>query len=766
MGWLSWWLQSTIQGYPRREWERVGVRSEKMLASWWDIGVRSPEHVAAWHRSATSPQHARAWQACGQYSPYEAQRWVDLGFELFHAQAAHARGWDLAEAVDWRSSGIPLPEIDCWLLIGASASEATRLRRSIDHSQVKKWVKHGFTTVADVEAWARLGLGPSDATRWRKAGFSASESLGWMAAGRDVAAAKRARSAGYESSVFIALKERGRPANEAKEWYSLGLASDQIVNWVQMGFTPHTAKPWLDSTVEDPGVAASWLGADFDPDEALGWIGEQFEPAVAAGWRALRNDPDQMVRALGSPASAAPWRDADLQVESAREWVALSVGPTDAHRLEAAGISAADLAAIEWLPAGEPDRSDGLQDLIQWCELGAAVADVGSLRDSWSLATAALWTGRLSLAPIDALAWERTGLPLAVCTAWAGVLFGPTDATAFTAIGVDSAEASAWRSIGVVDVVDVERARARWTALEATKWIPAIAVTEPQAWELHELVGGDLALALSFRRRGVEDQPTIERWMLAFEPSPAPWLEAGFDDLEVALSWHTLNVQPADAREWLNTGFALDDAPEWMAIGMDPATAAKWSAAVGSAQATLRWLENGILSPADALASRALNLEPTDSSVLLRLGLSPSSLSDLPEHERIGAAKTAAMARCGLRYTPSPPSVEVDVADLPPEDVLAVADHALAAAAAVGECTLRIRHGAPKLDLRAVRLLPEARYVRGGQKAELWCGLLAGRLSKDPPLDTDPGGETTTLTIDATELELADLLASIDREIL
>lgn len=385
MGWLSWWFQDTIQGYPRREWERVGIHSDKMLEAWWNLGARSPEHVAAWQRFASTPATAATWQACGQYSPYDAQRWIDLGFELYHVHAAHVRGWGRDEAVAWRASGFSLPEIDQWLLIKATPQEAGRLRQALEPSDVKKWVKRGFATASEVQEWAQIGLDPNLAQRWRKAGFTSAEALGWVAAGRDVAGAKQARSAGYDSAVIIALDQHDRPPSEVRDWYETGLTSSEIVGWVAAGFIPSSAREWHatghEALREDPHLARRFVTVGLEPRTASPWIEAQIAPELVNEWVGAEftvADAEHWSQRGFNPNSARAWRDAEFTPKTAKSWAGHGFKPADAHAWSLVETEAA--------------RAVGFRD---------AGFDVGSPEDRPWLAT--------NLSGPEAAIWRKAG---------------------------------------------------------------------------------------------------------------------------------------------------------------------------------------------------------------------------------------------------------------------------------------------------------------------------------------------------------------------
>jgi hypothetical protein len=422
------------------------------------------------------------------------------------------------------------------------------------------------------------------------------------------------------------------------------------------------------------------------------------------------------VKAGFSAAEARWWRLIDVDPSVCDAWRAAVGDPDQATQWRQAGVSSADDAST--LRSSQVDPSEA----AVWIRLGARSA--GSLlrwRTRWDSPVAANWTSRLGVDLETAWDWRDVAeRDLEVASRLLNAGLSPDSARDWLSHGFSPAEIVEWRNAGC-DSTDLA---SRFAASGVT-------TGEALAWTKF---GAKVDAVLDWRSIMPIDE--AQRWIEAVGSLDSALHWQGFTTREVAAEFVAGGVaEPEDGRRWLALEFNTGDAVSWHRTGLDAAAAAQWAAVGLTRMHAATWARahdrrlrrpaNGSLSaltlPRKPKLGTETGVTPARVVELRAIGLTADSHATLFRASRKSGDYAARLRVQAARHNgfdvAEDGTLVMDVGDTPSDAIPRRLRCAIAAAAAAGERTVRVRHGFPRLSPESVRQLPEARFVRGAAKA-------------------------------------------------
>ena len=696
----SLWRDASASPKVRAAWLKAGFSSEDALrlvikgvdrreaSKMREVGAQVDE-IPGWVDSREGQRGARRWIEAG-LTPHEYTAWSQRGgWKAFRRWAG-----DWSSIVDlrghtegWADVGMSPQEAITWLPITSDPSVAADWRaRGVSTADAKQWCDAGFLVPSTAEFWLNEGRTPDWVKAWEAA--AGADSAGWYSlthGDKDAVGAWRAAGAqsARDATSFVAALAQSTPGwdplaayKELRAVHAVPLSSAR--DWVA-SFSLPTALEWLRAGIDSPSDASAWVKAGFSAAEARRWRLIDVDPSVCDAWRAAVGDPDEATQW---------WR---------------------------AGVSSADDAST--LRSLQVDPSEA----AVWIRLGATSA--GSLlrwRTRWDSPVAADWTSRLGadletawdwrdvaerdleaatrllnagLSPDSARDWLSHGFSPEEIVEWRNAGCDSTDlASRLAASGVTTGEALAWTKLGAkVDAV-LDR-RSKMPIDEAQRWVEAVGSLDSA---LHWQSLTTREVAAEFVAGGVAEPEDGRRWMA---------LEFSTGD---AVSWHRTGLDAAAAAQWVAVGLTQMHAATWARLTTDAKKASEWIAVCPDAPKEAEtWDKTGV-TPTRVVELRAIGLTADSHATLFRAS---RKSGDYAARLRVQAARHNGfdVAEDG--------TLVMDVGDTPSDVIPRRLRCAIAAAAAAGERTVRVRHGFPRLSPESVRQLPEARFVRGAAKA-------------------------------------------------
>lgn len=276
------------------------------------------------------------------------------------------------------------------------------------------------------------------------------------------------------------------------------------------------------------------------------------------------------------------------------------------------------------------------------------------------------------------------------------------DAAPFVKAGLAVSDVASWRAAGVANADEIVAWATRWSVATAAEWTQALGQSIDAAWGWHEFTNGEL-------------------------PEASRWLKSGVPTAVNAATWLAGGFTAVDAQLWSSHGFDVDDAAVWAAGEYAPEDAASWRNALSHAH------ERPLPALADAWRSLGIHLvdaidwlatdvrDPMRALSLSSIGLSAGAYDELRK-EHSAAQLPAALRRQAVTYAGLGLEDDIVTLDITGEGVDLIpsaVSEVVSAAARAGEAAVKIRHGWPHLTPDAIAAIPDARYVRGGEKVSL-----------------------------------------------
>jgi hypothetical protein len=448
---------------------------------------------------------------------------------------------------------------------------------------------------------------------------------------------------------------------------------------------------------------------------------------MARGWTAVGVEHAAAVEKLMHAAGLA---DARVALRAFTALHALGVPSRPAARWLA---ELGHTTAVDWVRAGFTE----LEDALVWrrsrfsAERASRWARVAAGPDS-----ARAWMRHVSDAPEDAARWVAAGVE------------DPREAALLSDAGVAPEEIAEWTLLGVTGSSSVLGWRARWDAETAHRWVGALDVALDEAWVWSSSVDGDLARATAWHESGIRAPGEI-----------AAWAAAGCDVGEAA-AWLRAGFGPEQARNWSSAGYDAASGPAWAAVVDTPHSADQWqSVCSGGPEEVGAWVRSGVEEPARALELQRIGLTGRSYALLV----DEHEPSELPK-----ALRRQAIHHAGLALEDD--LITLDVTAFAASEAVARLDVLSQAAARSDEAALKVRHGWPHLTLELMAAVPDARYVRGGEKAALWKALREGGLPAVRQGDSGAPDAVHWLTeegnstiLKLTQLPVTDEFLSLER---
>ncbi len=702
------WVRMGYDAAAAGRWKRHGFDPLE-LSGWMRVGVAATADILEWRHHGFHPDSAKPWIAAGVSGAAEARRWR----EAFLSPANRARwlkdGFSADDALRLRAAGVGHKDARAMRDVGAPLDEIPQwVASDIGPREAKQWIDAGVTA-ADCVAWSKQGgwkafrrwAGRASVrdfkgftAGWAAAGASAAAATDWLAVTNDPRIASQWTSLGMQSATAREWVRAGfgHPA-DAEVWLRLGLEPRQAAAWAASAGSD--APAWYQATRGDLASVAAWRAAGAASGaEAWAWSHAGFVPADLPEWTSISTDP----------AVCAAWRGAIAGAATqARRWIAAGViVANDAAAMRAAGVDPSE--AAQWMHMGVVSAPEILRWRAQWpaAESGRWFSTLrADLTTCWQwrqlldgdLDTAAAMRAA-GFTPRDAHAWLERGMPAGEAAAWRTLGCPSVEiAKHLAASGVTADEAGRWADIGV-GLAAIADWRSTMSAADAAMWVDAVGSIERIApWQRI----ADRQMAGELVRGGIDDPNDARRW-----------LDAGFGT-SAAISWKRSGLAVERASQWRDAGLTAEHAAAWGPIADDPATAGEWMAAcAGDAEAAQLWFTAGVASASRVSELLAIGLTARAHAELARVS---ADAADYAARVRVQAARHSGLdvAADGM--------LVLHVDDERAADIAGRLDAVLAAAARAGEHRLRVRHGAPRLSPESVRLLPEARFVRGAAKA-------------------------------------------------
>jgi tetratricopeptide (TPR) repeat protein len=303
---------------------------------------------------------------------------------------------------------------------------------------------------------------------------------------------------------------------------------------------------------------------------ALYWYAQGFGPFEAVAWKKHGFTRNSAVAWRSVPTSATP--------EAAVAWVRAGLTPADAQWCAEQAVPAevAVAVSLHWANARLP-----LETCVSWARQGFGPGDYAH----WSAATnpagelitpeeVQQWLEN-EIDPRAALSWFAGGIAPGRHMAWLDAACDPGSAGVLHQARVEPHNAQAWLSVLKAEEV------ASWTSwigdrpLAATGWTNlAFAANEAQRW--HSL-GIDPADAREWRDAGfVPDLATLHwRELFLAAPKAQQW-RAVSTDPDTAAAYRDIPLDLAESRAWAGEGIAPLAVEGWRSGNFAPAVARNW----------------------------------------------------------------------------------------------------------------------------------------------------------------------------------------------
>jgi uncharacterized membrane protein YeaQ/YmgE (transglycosylase-associated protein family) len=635
-----------------------------------------------------------------------------------------------------------------WLLPEPTATTIAYWLESRDSTRTMKEWRISDWGPAEVRQLRSSGLGVGESRRWAKA-LATSSPQGILA--------ERGKWESLDAAERWILAHPWSP-DTAWRWAVTGLDVPEAWRCERAGISPSQASAWVHQGFRFPQMMR-WIEAGCsDPELARGFEDTGIRPAEAVSWHRL-------LRAM-APSTVATWRDRWQGVEEAERWSRAHGGSIETAwrwrardftlttSIQRARILPADVAA-RWRDAGFYQTPE---TVILGGEIEVPPSQVlkGSAR--WSVEEARRWVEAVVAPPAEAWAWraELDG-SLSQAKAWrrlgarrarevggvreAAAEAGVEDAIAF-AKRAGELGASNLRAITAWLASDEAPHALRWLELDAHaifRWRRLGAIRDKTLFN-NTLRWGDVATSEAWTDLADRDLDTAGRWHTATggdAREAMAWRRATFDDPDEVSAWRDLDVSPATAGSWKTAGFPTPaDAGPWEMAGHAPQDAAGWRSAVGEPSAADQWRRFGFGRPAEALGwTRAGVTDPSRARELATVGVDAATYAALAA-QHVGEALRRALLEVTVQQAGLDIAGGVITVHVSGEtDALPRLRDVLDAAWRCGETAGRVRHGGAPLLIEAIAAVPGARYVRGGEKAQLWERLWRGEV----PVVADAG---------------------------
>jgi hypothetical protein len=253
------WARAGVPHDEVGEWQRWRIGPTEARA-WRAVGVTHALTAAQWETAAVSARTVGDWTAAG-IDATEAVRWHEFGFDLAGAKAAKAKGQTPTDALNAATATVT--RTSGMIGLGASTGPIHKLLQArIDHWLIHDYMRHQWYDDAAV-AWARQGIGATEAYLWHDLGLTPVE-------------AGRLLAAGLTAGEVI------------RDWWSTGIPFHEVADWIGAGLTP------------DEAVAQRASGVTVEQAAALRALRQgEDEPEARRG-------PADLLARLGPPGSAKP----------------------------------------------------------------------------------------------------------------------------------------------------------------------------------------------------------------------------------------------------------------------------------------------------------------------------------------------------------------------------------------------------------------------------------------------------------------------------
>lgn len=210
------WARAGVPHDDVAGWRRWRIEPADARA-WRAAGVTDGLTAAQWETARVTPRTVRAWVAEG-ISPTEAVRWHEFGFGLEGAKAERAQGRSPTQALEARAATHQAASARAGLM-GGSPDPNDPVHRFLqgggDHRLLHDYMQHRWVDESAI-AWARQGIGASDAYLWHDIGLTAEEAGRLVAGGQAI-------------------------GDVVRTWWATGIPFDEVADWIGAGLSPAEA---------------------------------------------------------------------------------------------------------------------------------------------------------------------------------------------------------------------------------------------------------------------------------------------------------------------------------------------------------------------------------------------------------------------------------------------------------------------------------------------------------------------------------------------
>jgi hypothetical protein len=251
---------------------------------------------------------------------FESLAWANKGIARDEAERLYQAGFDLAEAVAWRT-------------------------RFGTHDALR-WRASGVTTLREARAWLVAGVRAVEVAGWKGAEIGFAEAAAWHEFGYSLAKAKALKANGTSPSEAFRKEVKSRPSPkprqlQARSWMPSSQLSPQHQFLQKMQNSPN-------QQVLHGYFSRSW----FD-DDALRWAEQGVDAGDALVWKAFGIEPAEAATLEQAGATAAgtmrAWWEAEIPPDEVAAWLGAGLTAEEAAVQRAAGVTAERAAVLRAL---------------------------------------------------------------------------------------------------------------------------------------------------------------------------------------------------------------------------------------------------------------------------------------------------------------------------------------------------------------------------------------------------------------------------------
>ena len=237
--------------FPRNRWKRTKFTPLEALR-WRDLGFDIEDLNNLKSIGVDTPTKAKKWVCAGMN---DGRAFIGIGNPFFNnVSIAYQNNISRNEAYEWYKIGLLPGQIVKWKKLGIKSAKTAKVWVDIGvvHSkQLKRWVDAGIKDPAVAKVWMQI-IKVRDKEEYRNNAINGSDSM----------------QGDYIRAILVWHQLKIYNPDEAKKWMHLKLRTNQIEKWKKNISTPEEASDW----VKDGFVSGYlWKAKGFSIEEGKKW---------------------------------------------------------------------------------------------------------------------------------------------------------------------------------------------------------------------------------------------------------------------------------------------------------------------------------------------------------------------------------------------------------------------------------------------------------------------------------------------------------------